>query len=65
MIGKQVRGGIYGEPPSLTKLDNGNLRYTTDFRSVLGELVRGHLGQPVDRVFPGFAVGDPLGLLKV
>jgi uncharacterized protein (DUF1501 family) len=34
VIGKQVHGGLFGEPPSLTKLDNGNLRYTIDFRSV-------------------------------
>ena len=43
-IGKQVRGGIYGEPPSLTKLDAGNLRYTTDFRSVYATVFEHWLG---------------------
>ena len=32
VIGKPVKGGHYGEAPSLTDLDDGNLRYTTDFR---------------------------------
>jgi uncharacterized protein (DUF1501 family) len=33
-FGKKVKGGVYGEPPLLSKLDAGNLRYTVDFRSV-------------------------------
>ena len=28
------KGGYYGEQPSLTNLDDGNLQFTTDFRSV-------------------------------
>jgi uncharacterized protein (DUF1501 family) len=33
VIGPRVKGGRYGEPPSLTALDeNGNLRHTQDFR---------------------------------
>lgn len=35
VAGSTVKGGLYGDPPSLTKLDdNGNLVFTTDFRSV-------------------------------
>jgi uncharacterized protein (DUF1501 family) len=31
--GPAVKGGWYGEPPSLSKLSEGNTIYTTDFRS--------------------------------
>ncbi|MBK8960594.1 MAG: DUF1501 domain-containing protein [Proteobacteria bacterium] len=35
MVGSKVRGGHYGQPVSLTNLDEGdNLVYTTDFRRV-------------------------------
>ena len=45
VIGKQVRGGHYGEVPSLTDLDEGgNLKYTTDFRRVYASLIEGWLG---------------------
>jgi hypothetical protein len=38
---------------------------TTDFRTVLSELVSGHLGQTnLARVFPGYQRGEPLGLLR-
>src|SRR6266851_194842 len=33
-LGPSVKGGFYGEEPSLTGLDQGDLKYTTDFRSV-------------------------------
>ena len=45
LIGDPVKGGLYGEEPSLTSLDNtGNLRYSVDFRSVYQEILSGHLG---------------------
>jgi uncharacterized protein (DUF1501 family) len=34
LIGKGVKGGFYGKAPSLTDLDDGNLKMTTDFRRV-------------------------------
>ena len=34
VFGDPVNGGFYGEQPSLTDLDNGDLKFTTDFRSV-------------------------------
>jgi uncharacterized protein (DUF1501 family) len=37
--GGPVKGGFYGEEPSLTNLDNGDLKYTTDFRDVYHELL--------------------------
>ena len=45
VIGSRVTGGLYGEYPSLTKLDeNRNLRYQVDFRSVYGTVLEGWLG---------------------
>jgi uncharacterized protein (DUF1501 family) len=68
VLGGSVRGGhIYGRWPGLAPeqlFEQRDLAVTTDFRDVLGELARDHLGQPLDRVFPGFTPGTPLGLLK-
>ncbi len=41
VVGNNVKGGLYGELPDLTKLDNaGNLIYSTDFRAVYATLLR-------------------------
>ena len=35
VIGKPIKGGHYGKPPSLAELDaDGNVAHTTDFRRV-------------------------------
>src|SRR6478752_1299626 len=45
LVGKHVKGGHYGEIPSLTKLDTlDNLAYTTDFRRVYATVMQGWLG---------------------
>jgi uncharacterized protein (DUF1501 family) len=44
ILGKPVHGGLYGQPPSLTDLVSGNLRMTTDFRSVYATLLRRWMG---------------------
>jgi uncharacterized protein (DUF1501 family) len=45
VAGKQVKGGLYGEPVSLAKLDAGdNLIHTTDFRRVYASLMQGWMG---------------------
>lgn len=47
IIGDPVRGGLYGEHPSLeaTDLDRGgNMRFTVDFRSVYGTIIDRWLG---------------------
>lgn len=58
-LGGPVRGGrVYGAWPGLEdhQLHEGrDLNITTDFRQVLGEAVRSHLGsQNLKAVFPGF-----------
>lgn len=45
LIGDSVNGGIYGQSPDLRRLDeDGNLKYTVDFRSVYQEILDVHLG---------------------
>ena len=35
VLGGRVKGGIYGAPPALTRLDgNGNLPFAVDFRDL-------------------------------
>jgi uncharacterized protein (DUF1501 family) len=44
LFGKHVKGGFYGRPPSLTDLDDGNLKMTTDFRRVYATAIKEWLG---------------------
>jgi uncharacterized protein (DUF1501 family) len=45
IIGPRVKGGRYGERPSLTKLDqSANLAHTADFRSLYATVLHGWLG---------------------
>ena len=47
VLGNGVKKGLYGDQPSLSKLvDNGNLSFTTDFRSVYATLIEKWLGTP-------------------
>ena len=41
-----MKGGLYGQQPSLTDLDNGNLKFGTDFRSVYASVLQGYLKAP-------------------
>jgi uncharacterized protein (DUF1501 family) len=50
VAGNQVKGGHYGQIPSLAKLDEGdNLLHTTDFRRVYATTIAGWLGHPDTR----------------
>ncbi|MET7421286.1 DUF1501 domain-containing protein [Dactylosporangium sp. NPDC005555] len=40
LLGSPVRGGLFGEQPSLSDLDNGDLRFVVDFRSVYATLLK-------------------------
>jgi uncharacterized protein (DUF1501 family) len=45
VLGNSINKGIFGEPPSLSNLDqNGNLKYTIDFRSVYATVLDRWLG---------------------
>lgn len=68
VLGGQVRGGqMLGRWPGLTNdaLDKGaDLAITTDYRTVLSEVLRGHMGtNALDDIFPGFDA-QPLALFS-
>ena len=53
LLGAPVKGGLYGEQPSLASLDNGNLKFTTDFRSVYASVLQGYLHAPASELLGG------------
>jgi uncharacterized protein (DUF1501 family) len=44
VVGPRVKGGFYGDEPSLSDLDAGDLKFTTDFRSVYATLLQEVVG---------------------
>ncbi|MFI5266527.1 MAG: DUF1501 domain-containing protein [Chloroflexota bacterium] len=52
LLGGGLQGGLYGSYPSMSDLDVGDLKFTTDFRSVYGTIVSDWLGAD-----PGPVVG--------
>lgn len=56
MMGGKLNAGIHGNPPSLTKLDKGDLIHTTDFRSVYATVLENWMDTPsapvLGRQFP-------------
>jgi uncharacterized protein (DUF1501 family) len=62
LAGPGVRGGLGGAPPSLTDLDAGEPKMTTDFRRVYGTVLEEWLGLPAK----GPVGGDfkPLSLFR-
>nr|WP_232374795.1 DUF1501 domain-containing protein [Mycolicibacterium mengxianglii] len=62
VAGAPVRGGFYGDNPSLTDLTHGDLKTTTDFRDLYGELLATTLA-----VDPASIIGGkrkPIGFLS-
>jgi uncharacterized protein (DUF1501 family) len=49
IIGDRIKGGFYGDQPSLSKLVDGDLSVTTDFRDVYASLIEDVLKSPADR----------------
>jgi uncharacterized protein (DUF1501 family) len=58
VLGGKVKGGMYGQQPGLTNLDNGDLKYEVDFRSVYYTVMdnwlkgdaQGILGRPFEKL---------------
>ncbi len=50
LAGPMVRPGVVNRHPSLTDLDNGDLKYTTDFRSVYTSVLDDWLGADAEKV---------------
>jgi uncharacterized protein (DUF1501 family) len=66
VFGGAVRGGrVYGRWPGLAadRLADGDLAATTDYRSILAEVLGSRLGVSASSVFPGFKPAS-LGVVK-
>ncbi len=59
--GAKVKAGIYGAYPSLTELDHGDLKYTTDFRRVYATLLDKWLNADSPSILKNKF--DPIGFL--
>ena len=46
LIGGGVKGGLYGDHPDLSRLNAGNLAFSTDFRNVYATVIERWLGRP-------------------
>lgn len=57
VLGHGVRGGLYGEPASLTDLDQGDLKFTTDFRDVYAMLLERALDADPAQLLDGWRSG--------
>jgi uncharacterized protein (DUF1501 family) len=44
IVGSGIKGGLYGDYPSLTNLDNGDLKFGVDFRTVYSTVLDRWLG---------------------
>jgi uncharacterized protein (DUF1501 family) len=53
VLGSKVKGGFYGEPPNLRDLENDNMKFTTDFRSVYATVLERWLEAPADDILGG------------
>ena len=54
VIGDNIKGGFYGDQPSLSKLVDGDLAVTTDFRSVYATILEKVLKAPPERILNGW-----------
>jgi uncharacterized protein (DUF1501 family) len=54
VLGNAVQGGVYGESPNLSSLDDsGNLKFTVDFRSIYATVLDNWLGAPSSAILGG------------
>jgi uncharacterized protein (DUF1501 family) len=58
VAGPGVRGGFFGDEPSLTDLDDGDLKFTTDFRSVYATVLARTVG-----IDPKVSLNQPFPVL--
>ena len=63
VLGAGVKGGYYGTMPTLTRTADADVLVTTDYRSVLGEIVSTRLGASTGAIFPGVSL-QTLGFMS-
>jgi uncharacterized protein (DUF1501 family) len=61
VAGGKVKGGVYGTHPSLTDLDDGDLKMAIDFRSVYATVLERWLGHDASSIIAG--TFDPLAFV--
>lgn len=54
LFGDGIRGGFFGDEPSLTDLDDGDLRAGTDFRSIYASVLDRVLGADPEPLLAGY-----------
>jgi uncharacterized protein (DUF1501 family) len=54
VIGDNIKGGFYGDQPSLKSLVKDNLAVTTDFRDIYASLIEGILKTPATAILGGW-----------
>jgi uncharacterized protein (DUF1501 family) len=54
LFGAPVRGGLYGQPPNLRDLDDGDLKFSTDFRDVYAAVLADVLRTEPGRILDGW-----------
>lgn len=60
VLGERVKGGFYGDQPTLNNLKNDDLVVTTDFRDIYGSLLEKILGTPAERVLGNWSGRTPI-----
>jgi uncharacterized protein (DUF1501 family) len=55
VLGDGVRGGMHGQQPSLTDLDQGDLKFHVDFRSVYATLLKNVLQEDPAKILGGYS----------
>jgi uncharacterized protein (DUF1501 family) len=59
VIGNRIAGGFYGDQPSLSKLVDGDLAVTTDFRSIYATILEKVLKAPPEKILNGWKTKIP------
>jgi uncharacterized protein (DUF1501 family) len=60
LLGEKVKGGFYGEQPSLTNLKNDDLAVTTDFRDIYASVLEKVLSTPAEKILGNWKGRTPL-----
>jgi uncharacterized protein (DUF1501 family) len=60
LAGPQVQAGLMGEYPSVTDLEDGDMKMTVDFRRVYASILTSWLGLPLEKAVGGAFEALPL-----
>jgi uncharacterized protein (DUF1501 family) len=50
LVGPMVKPGVHGTHPSMTNLDDGDLKFTADFRQVYAAALKNWMGADADTI---------------